>query len=350
MVQESANNVFAVLLAMSTGNSVIGMTSNRFNYTTSASPTKRSRSLGSLRIVHSGEFPDELSADGAVGHSLPQLSALHLSGEVQGQMLPKILPASLQAQWPTSGPVCEGLALPLLNMPSHHPGYSAKHGHQRTSSDGGGTRDLKEGSSDDSGIASKLSVQPRERRQRGKEGQSYVGGDFYRGTMHMGWITYEVCLCALMLASIALLFYYAFQLQPNKAPTERSPVDWHPIGANWMKGGFCVTRIQCHAYLCAAGGEQQGLETLKGVEQLRIWDSRGVVLGSSQKIVPPVTQPPLLAAVLSSFWLLILYVKVTFILALQALLKCNDPLSAKLLLINYPVQPDYWSCNPICII
>eukprot|EP00983_Pelagomonas_calceolata_P132620 1161887-Pelagomonas_calceolata.AAC.3 len=34
------------------------------------------------------------------------------------------------------------------------------------------------------------------------------------------WL-FLACLCALMIAAVTLLFYYAFQLQPNKAPTER---------------------------------------------------------------------------------------------------------------------------------
>eukprot|EP00983_Pelagomonas_calceolata_P082150 1155833-Pelagomonas_calceolata.AAC.4 len=39
----------------------------------------------------------------------------------------------------------------------------------------------------------------------------------------------KACLCALMLAAVALLFYYAFQLQPNKAPTERRAVVYDSV-------------------------------------------------------------------------------------------------------------------------
>eukprot|EP00967_Tisochrysis_lutea_P066042 scaffold85943_cov15-Tisochrysis_lutea.AAC.1 len=67
------------------------------------------------------------SSGAAVGHSLPQLSPSYLSRELQGQhsgqiLLQKTPYASLPAERPASGPVCEGLDVPTLSKPSHQTG------------------------------------------------------------------------------------------------------------------------------------------------------------------------------------------------------------------------------------
>eukprot|EP00967_Tisochrysis_lutea_P001566 scaffold2039_cov17-Tisochrysis_lutea.AAC.1 len=130
-----------------------GLLTKRTSSNRSALPKLRGRSLSSLGSVYFGDGPAALSSDGAIGYSVPQLSASYSSRELYGQTLP----ASLPAQSPVSGPVCEGLDMQGLSIPSHQTGSFAEHDYSAISDDeekGGEENDSskdgrEEGSSDD---------------------------------------------------------------------------------------------------------------------------------------------------------------------------------------------------------
>ncbi|KAF5832417.1 hypothetical protein DUNSADRAFT_11700 [Dunaliella salina] len=237
---------------------------------------ERERSFGSSPQLGKLQVPRELQEQ-HTGHSAS---------------LPRPIPVLRCAQRSNSGPICEGLGVPAFSTPSHQPGpwaeddrhtssddeedrRSSVHevsekssddggeesstnsgGDAKSSDDGGDGKSAGEESNDDSGsssfvedidkcvddypiqgrssaasFSSKAHIHPRERRHLGREGHLHVEEDFYRGRMHIGWIGYETCLCALMLAAIALLFYYAFYLQPNKAPTERRAIVYDSVSS-----------------------------------------------------------------------------------------------------------------------
>ncbi|KAF5832422.1 hypothetical protein DUNSADRAFT_11704 [Dunaliella salina] len=227
---------------------------------------RRGRSL-SVSMEHSlPQLSPSLLSTELRGHSLHHLGPSHLSRELRGQQSrrPLSLSKDSRVSFRASGPICEGLEQPAPDVPSHQTSSLDETG-QHTSSDDEEDKsssdwEESERSSDDgqeeespeedddndesdsksvdkkveecvddypilrrpsaASLARTPSMQPRDHRPD-VLWQSHLEGDFYRMKMHVGWIVYEGCLCSLMLAAVALLFYYAFQLQPNKAPTER---------------------------------------------------------------------------------------------------------------------------------